>query len=157
MRDPDWKRIREEYITEDISYRAIAKKWDVPFNTLKDRAKREMWFSKRQRYREDLYTDTIQAVREHTTRTDADRLLKLREAADGLTDIVNAVLTESDSLKRAFVDEDGRPTYKYDVRSVKELAGTLKDLVLTVKALEERTQGGGGAGGVIILPARGDA
>jgi hypothetical protein len=39
----DWSRIKAEYIAGGTSYRKLAKKYDVPFMTLADRAKAEKW------------------------------------------------------------------------------------------------------------------
>lgn len=47
---PNWKDIMHEYITSDISLRALACEHNVSFNTLKDRAKREKWSEHRQDY-----------------------------------------------------------------------------------------------------------
>lgn len=156
MTGPDWKLIREEYITTNVGYRKLSEKWGVSFNTLKDRAKREMWFSKRERYRADVATETLRAVGDYTIKSDADKLIKLKRASDSLADLINAVLEDSGHLKRAYLDEEGRPSFRYDVRSIKELSSAIKDLAATVKGLYERSADGENTGGVIVLPPRED-
>lgn len=44
----DWNAIRAEYIGGGISYRKLAAKYGVSFNTLKDRAVTEGWSNKRE-------------------------------------------------------------------------------------------------------------
>ena len=117
MTGPDWKLIREEYITTNVGYRKLSEKWGVSFNTLKDRAKREMWFSKRERYRADVATETLRAVGDYTIKSDADKLIKLKRASDSLADLINAVLEDSGHLKRAYLDEEGRPSFIHDITS----------------------------------------
>lgn len=156
MAGPDWNRIREEYITTDVGYRKLSEKWNVSFNTLKDRAKREMWFSKREHFRADVRTKTLRVVSDYTIKSGAEKLINLKRAADSLTDLINAVLQDTRQIKRIYIDEDGSPSYRYDIRSIKELVGALKDLTVTVKCLED-TQGAREQSGVIMLPQREDS
>ena len=39
----DWKAIKTEYITGNISYRQLAEKYDIPFRTVRNRAQEEQW------------------------------------------------------------------------------------------------------------------
>ena len=51
MAKPDWVKIRNEYETTFTSYRKLAEKHDVSFDTLQRRAKREEWVkSKKETY-----------------------------------------------------------------------------------------------------------
>lgn len=56
----DWLKIKTEYINGDISYRALAKKWSVPFPTLRDRAVREFWTEAKEQQRNKVVTETAQ-------------------------------------------------------------------------------------------------
>lgn len=56
----DWLRIKTEYINGDISYRDLAKKWSVPFPTLRDRAARESWKEAKEQQRNNVVTETSQ-------------------------------------------------------------------------------------------------
>ena len=56
----DWLRIKTEYINGDISYRDLAKKWGVPFPTLRDRAARESWKEAKEQQRNKVVTETSQ-------------------------------------------------------------------------------------------------
>ena len=47
----DWKAIREEYVTGELSMRALAEKRGVNFNTLKTHALNGVWTEKRREYR----------------------------------------------------------------------------------------------------------
>lgn len=39
----DWKAIKTEYITGDISYKKLAEKHGIPFRTVRNRAQEEQW------------------------------------------------------------------------------------------------------------------
>lgn len=57
---PNWIKIRTEYETTSISYRKVAEKYDVSFNTLKDRAKREGWAKSKRETQQKITTKTLQ-------------------------------------------------------------------------------------------------
>lgn len=56
----NWDKIKNEYITSRISYRDLAEKYNVPFQTLRDRAVKEKWFAKRKDFRNKVGTKTEQ-------------------------------------------------------------------------------------------------
>lgn len=60
----DWKKIKTEYITTNISYRNLAKKYDVPFNTLQCRAKKENWVELRQRHQDNIVAKSVEKAEE---------------------------------------------------------------------------------------------
>jgi len=66
----DWVSIKSEYVTSDISYRKLAKKHAVSFNTLKDKAIRERWKELRDTTRNNIAT-AIQQKAVDTISTDA--------------------------------------------------------------------------------------
>ena len=57
----DWKKIKAVYITGDESYRALAARFDVPFRTIADRAKKEGWVARRAKHRERIVTRACRA------------------------------------------------------------------------------------------------
>lgn len=66
----DWLKIRSEYISSDISYRKLADKHKVSFNTLQDVAKREEWKKLRDEQRDSVAAATRQKAID-TISTDA--------------------------------------------------------------------------------------
>lgn len=59
---PDWNRIKAEYLKGGISYRDLASKHGVSFDTLKDRAKRESWSDLRDETHHRITTKTQQKI-----------------------------------------------------------------------------------------------
>lgn len=56
----DWLAIKTEYINGGISYRKLAEKYEVSFNTLQDRAKRENWKEERDGQHDKITTKSRQ-------------------------------------------------------------------------------------------------
>lgn len=60
----DWKKIKTEYITTNTSYRKLAKKYDIPFNTIQCRAKKEKWVELRNQYQDDVVAKSVKKAEE---------------------------------------------------------------------------------------------
>lgn len=60
----DWKKVKTEYITTTISYRKLAEKHDIPFNTLQCRAKKEKWVELRQRHQDKIVAKSVEKAEE---------------------------------------------------------------------------------------------
>lgn len=82
----DWKRIKAEYIAGGTSYRKLAKKYGVSFNTLKTRAKEEQWCALRQQ--KDLKTTT--KIVESLSDKDAEKAVDIVGVADKLLNKISA-------------------------------------------------------------------
>ena len=58
----DWKKLKLEYVTTNISYRKLADKYGVPKTTIDHQAKKGKWSEERRRFRANVETKTIKAV-----------------------------------------------------------------------------------------------
>lgn len=56
----NWDKIKNEYVTSRLSYKDLAKKYDVPLPTVRDRGKREKWVAERKKYRSKVVSKTLQ-------------------------------------------------------------------------------------------------
>jgi hypothetical protein len=81
----DWTKIKAEYIAGGISYRELAKKHEVSFNTLKDIAVGEGWYKLRQQAHNDTTTKIVKTVSNENAKIDdtyfrcVDKLMKKAE------------------------------------------------------------------------------
>lgn len=87
----DWLKIKTEYITTDTSYRKLAEKYGVHYQTICARSKAEGWILLREQYQNMTVTKTVEKISEKTARQAAkvgdlaDKLLvKLEQAIDEL-------------------------------------------------------------------------
>jgi uncharacterized membrane protein YhiD involved in acid resistance len=87
----DWKRIKAEYIAGNTSYRKLAEKHGVSFNTLKDRAVAEQWYKLRQQNHDKTTTEIVEAINDK----DVQRAVDIVDIADKLlkkiSDFVDAI------------------------------------------------------------------
>ena len=104
----DWKRIKAEYIAGGTSYRKLAEKYGVSFNTLKRRAKEEQWYELRGQ--KDLKTTT--KIVESLSDKDAEKAVDIIDVADKLLGKVSELME----------------TMVVDTQSLKQLTSALKDL-----------------------------
>ena len=84
----DWTKIRAEYISGGTSYRKLAEKYGVSFNTLKTHAVEEQWYKLRQQKDKRTTTKIIEAVSAKEARK-ADKII---DAADRLIDRIFEIL-----------------------------------------------------------------
>ena len=120
----DWKRIKAEYIAGGTSYRKLAEKYGVSFNTLKTRAREEQWYELRQQKDHKTTTKVIESLSD-----------KESEIDDKYFRIVDKLLNKAEATVDAV--EEWHPTL------LKEMATTMKYLkeckgIKSEKDLEEQ-------------------
>ncbi len=89
-----WVAIEHEYVTDirkkPCSLEKLAKKYEIPIDTLKDRCARDGWVKKRADYTQR----TLQKAQEKASDKDADRIARLLQIADMATDKAEQALSE---------------------------------------------------------------
>ena len=132
----DWKAIKTEYITGNISYRQLAEKYDIPFRTVRNRAQEEQWGAIKSKTRARQEQRTLEKVVEQEStnlaKTDEKyfRILdKLFDKAEEL--VVNTKVWQPNSLK------DMATTMKYlkECKSIKSDAD-IREQEARIKKLE---------------------
>lgn len=106
----DWSKIRAEYIEGGISYRKIAEKYNVSFNTLKRIAIKERWTDLREKADHKATTETVKNVGNRKGKHSTNVLKVADKLLDKITDMLENMTTV------------------YDTQSIKHLTSALKDL-----------------------------
>lgn len=75
-----WQKIKAEYIAGGTSYRKLAEKYGVSFNTLKTRAKEEQWYELRQQKDHKTTTKIVESLSDK----DAEEAVDIIDVADKL-------------------------------------------------------------------------
>ena len=93
-----WVEIENEYIT-DISKKpcsldTLARKYDIPIDTIKDRCAKHNWVEKRSEYTLSI----LQNVKEKTADEDTERIVRLLRIADMAADKAEKALEELNSI-----------------------------------------------------------
>ena len=139
---PDWEQIRTEYITTKITYEKLAKKYSVPYGTLKDRAQREKWFTAKKKTQELVVRNAVKKIASRK----ATRILRELDpallAAEKINQLVLDTLTDEKQFKRHLVqtkerkgnkssftevwDVEEREFEVVDTKRLRDLAAALK-------------------------------
>lgn len=109
----DWERLKQEYITTDISYRKLAEKYDAPLSTLMTRGSKEGWVALREQFK----SESVAKIIDLESDKQAHRMKRL--------------LTVSDKLLKAVedaVDSFQAGELLLDKSALKQLSGTIKDI-----------------------------
>lgn len=85
----DWNKLKAEYIAGGISYRKLAQKHGVSFNTLKTIAIRENWTDLRQQANNNTTTSIVEKVVEENTKYVAS----VYDVADKLLERIELMLS----------------------------------------------------------------
>ena len=64
----DWLKIKTEYITTDTSYRKLAEKYGVHYQTICARSKAEGWIQLREQYQNRTITKTVEQISNKTAK-----------------------------------------------------------------------------------------
>jgi hypothetical protein len=111
----DWKAIKTEYITGDISYRKLAEKHKIPFPTLRDKAVAEQWYKQKERNRNEIVTKSIEQIVEKES-------TKLAKTDDKYYRILDKLFDKAEELV------ENTPIWQPQM---------LKDMATTMKYLKE--------------------
>lgn len=85
----DWKKIKTEYITTNTSYRKLAKKYDIPFNTIQCRAKKEKWVELRKQHQDNIVSKSVEMAEENAIDYKSDLFDLAYKVATQLKDMIN--------------------------------------------------------------------
>lgn len=103
----DWRRVKADYIAGGTSYRKLADKYGVSFNTLKKRATEEQWYELRQQKDHNVTTRIVNVVSEK----------EIQKAVD-IIDVADKLLEKAAELMEM----------PLTTQSFKQLTSALKDL-----------------------------
>lgn len=127
----DWIAIRNEYASTNISTRALAEKYGISYNTIKDRASREKWAEMRDEQHRRITERTQQETAKVVAKDEAGRVARLLRIADQLMDKTEQALKELDQQAVKHVekvktsvagkDDDGKPIRREVEREIVNL------------------------------------
>lgn len=145
----DWKKIKKEYIAGGISYRKLAEKHGVSFNTLEKVARREGWCELRRQADERAATKAVEAI--------STRNAKLDKAVDLALEAACKYLSAPGQLRA--VDLKDVTTALKNLRDLKGIKSEadMKEQQARIEALRARAgikddEDGDGGGGVMLMP-----
>ena len=117
MGDASWLQIRLEYETTNTSYRKIADKHGVSFNTLKGRAKRENWAKSKEDTHHKITTKTLQKTVVKIAEKESNRSLRILNISDKLADKIEEAVEQLESY--IVTNKVKTKTITYDPKALK--------------------------------------
>lgn len=109
----DWKKIKAEYIAGGMSYRELAEKHNVSFDTLAKLAAKENWRKLKQKTAEKI----TQKIIDLESDKQAERMQRLLTVSDKLLEAVEEAVEQFHSHELTL-----------DRTALKSLSGTIKDI-----------------------------
>lgn len=126
----NWSKIKNSYVTSNLSQREVAKKHGVSESQLAVRASNEGWVKLRREYRSKAEEKAKQKAMEKNAEVMASQLVDIGTAGENLAALIAEVSTEARSLRV------GR-SKKADTKAIRNLTGALKDLVDVLRDVYE--------------------
>lgn len=121
-RQINWHKIRAEYVAGNISQRKLAQKYNIPFSTLQNRAKRGKWGEEKQAVAVEI---TQNAIKKTAESVENNALLVAEIKRKGL-ETISRLLDEFEKLN-CTEHRDIRKT-SVDIKRLKDITSALKDL-----------------------------
>lgn len=125
MPKTDWIKIKNEYINTNTSYRKLADKYCVSVTAIANRAKSENWVNARDEQCNKTCTEVVQKTADKIVESEVDRIANILALGDKLSAKIDKAIGQ---LETAFVDGEEVETGIVDVRGLRSLVQSVKDL-----------------------------
>ena len=117
----DWNKLKAEYIAGGTSYRRLAEKYGVSFDTLKTIAIKGKWYQLRQQADNKATTKMVDAA----SKKAASHIQKINDVADKLLDKISVILDESEDISCYQIKH-----YTSALKDIKDIKGVKSDIDL---------------------------
>lgn len=133
----DWRAIKTEYITGNISMRELAEKHNIPFRTLRNRAQEEQWGANKSKTRARQEQRTLEKVVEQESTNLAKTDEKYFRILDKLFDKAEKLVANTEILTPTML-KDMATTMKYlkECKSIKSEAD-MREQDARIRKLEQ--------------------
>lgn len=121
----DWIKIKNEYINTNISQRKLAVKYEISFNTLKDKANKEKWAAAKKEQHNKIATETQQKTAEKIIEVEVDRVANIINLSDKISEKISQAIEQVDKI---IVDGEIVDAGLIDTYKLRQLVQSLKDV-----------------------------
>lgn len=94
MEKTNWNELKIEYITTQITYKALAAKYNVPFETVRGHARKEGWGEERRKHNANVTRRACNLAAEKKSR----KLARLITSADNLVRMADKAIKNAKSI-----------------------------------------------------------
>lgn len=143
----DWDQARNDFVTGNVSFKAISRKYGVSDRSVRIRAADEDWREKREAYREKVSSDALNRVAREETAKQAEQLKKLCFITERLEEEMERCIKDPEQLQKWLVQNTRRKkgttetiteekTFtKFDTRALRDLSRTAETLTQLKRSL----------------------
>lgn len=144
----DWKKIKEEYISTNITLEALAKKHKISKSTLYKKSSAGKWNSKKKKLGKKVEEKFLEKASDKISAQDIGKLDRLIKAADRMSEVIEEAMTDPDQFKRYVVTKKTKKASgaevmeaeekvfdKFDSRAIKDMTLAMKELTGLVRSL----------------------
>lgn len=135
----NWSALKTEYVTSDISLRALAEKHKIDKNLIYAHSKKEAWVKGREDYRARVGAKAIAKSCDKESTKQANQLSGLLDASYNLRDRIMKATADPDQFNRYLVTK-GRKGGEFEtVEVIKDKVDTkaIRELTQSMRALED--------------------
>ena len=135
----DWESIKMDYVTDpQSSIRKISDKYGIRAKIVANKSKADNWFATKKQYQKRVATKALSKA----ATKDANRMARLLNATDKLTEQIEKALADPEQLYKQFVpetvSENGTTISTFvDKTSEKFDSKAAKDMLQSLKMIEE--------------------
>lgn len=141
MTKQDWVRAESEYVTTGVTLSAIARKYGCTESAVRKQSARNGWKEKRRQHCAAIVGKASEAAADR----EAQKLASLIRSADRLTSVIEAAVADESQFYRYIVREhdkagtgyEERVFQKLDTKSLREMAGAIKELSAAIRGLND--------------------
>ena len=119
----DWNKLKAEYIAGGTSYRKLAEKYDVSFNTLKDIAVQEKWYELKNKAHNDATTKMVNSISNDI----AKKSVKIDDVADKLLEKITNMIEEHGEI---LLNSQSLKHITSALKDIKDIKGLKSDIDL---------------------------
>ena len=135
----NWNEIKLEYITGNISLRALAEKYDVPENTVMRHSKLEGWVAAKRQHASKIVAKAASKI----ATKEANVLVRIGTTADRLLGEIERSLEDTEQLYHYIVPKSGeegteyveREYNKLDSKALRDYTVSLRELTTTMRSV----------------------
>lgn len=113
----DWKAIKTEYITTNISQRELAKKRGVSMSTLRRNAQKQGWYEAKKKYQSRVVQKAVQKIETK----ESNLLARELSVADKITGVLEKTFKDANQFQRHIVQTKEKKNDSETVWEAKEL------------------------------------
>jgi hypothetical protein len=128
----NWRKVKAEYISGGISQRALAEKYGIPWGTMRTRANKEKWNTKRK----SAEKKAMQKTEHKTAEAIADNAVLIEQIKTGLLQRLASMVAE-------YPDKNAAEIKKKENGAL--LIYRLKDIAAVLSVLEDKSTKGASA------------